>query len=223
MVSLTNLHYASKKKDEKQSYSYEKESTEYDEEEVNKKLLQSRLDLLFGRYKLVSKQNIKQALDTLTSSIITYSEIYGPESVGLTPQYFYLAEYFLEADVKNKEAIAKNIYLKIADIWKMYFTKSTNPLFLENNDKVLILAIGETYVKSIITKLSGILFKDSESELYLKFRIIKVIILRKNNSDLHQSELNNVLELKRQYESKIIDKEFMEDLEKKWTKEMKKI
>ena len=120
-------------------------SNEYDEEEVNKKLLQSRLDLLFARFNLLTRS--PDAIDKLTSSIITYSEIYGPESVGLTPQYYYLADYFLDMGMgddkmeKKRKTVVKNIYLKIADIWKQYFVGMVNPLFLTNDDQDLILAI----------------------------------------------------------------------------------
>ena len=100
IVGLTNLLNASKKGDDKNLE--ERKSTEYDPEEVNRKLLQSRLDLLLGRFNLNSDTPPEKTIDKLNSSIIIYSEIYGPENVGLTPQYYYLAEYFLVTIFKTK-------------------------------------------------------------------------------------------------------------------------
>ena len=138
IVGLTNLLNASKKGDDKNIE--EKGMKEYDQEEVNRKLLQSRLDLLFGRFNLKSDAPPEQTIDKLTSSIITYSEIYGPENVGLTPHYYYLAEYFLSTVFKdynkeqNKKIIVKKIYSKIAELWRQYFADVVNPLFLFNNN-----------------------------------------------------------------------------------------
>lgn len=214
IVGLTNLLNASKKKDEKNMYHQEMTQNEI-EEEINKKLLQSRLDLLFARFNLLTRA--PDAIDKLNSSIITYSEIYGPESVGLTPQYFYLAEYFSDTtneddkSEKKKKIIIKNIYLKIADIWRQYFIGMKNPLFLENNDEKLIYAIGETYVKSIISRIANI-FRETEQELELKFKIIKVIILKRTNSEIYEKALENALEIQNNLEDRIVDKEFMSDL-----------
>ena len=176
------------------------------------------MDLLFGRFNLKSDAPPEQTVDKLTSSIITYSEIYGPESVGLTPQYFYLAEYFLVTIFKdqnkeqNKKVIVKKIYLKIAELWRQYFSENVNPLFMENNDDALLLAIGETYVKLINNKIATEFPRNSESELDLKFKMIKVVILKKTKSDLYQQALNNVLDQQKKVEDQILDKEFFDDM-----------
>lgn len=216
IVGLTNLLNASKKGDDKNLE--ERKSTEYEPEEVNRKLLQSRLDLLFGRFNLKSDAPPEQTIDKLNSSIIIYSEIYGPENVGLTPQYFYLAEYFLVTVFKdqnkemNKKIIVKKIYSKIAELWKQYFADVVNPLFLYNDDTPLLLAIGETYVKLISNKIATEFPRNSESELDLKFKMIKVVILKKTKSDLYQQALNNVLDQQKKVESQILDKEYFEDM-----------
>ena len=216
IVGLTNLLNASKKGDDKNLE--ERKLNEYDAEEVNRKLLQSRLDLLFGRFNLKSDAPPEQTIDKLTSSIIIYSEIYGPENVGLTPQYFYLAEYFLATVFKdqnkemNKKIIVKKIYSKIAELWRQYFADVVNPLFLYNDDTPLLLAIGETYVKLISNKIATEFPRNSESKLDLKFRMIKVVILKKIKSDLYQQALNNVLDQQKKVESQILDKEFFEDM-----------
>ena len=216
IVGLTNLLNASKKGDDKNSE--ERKSTEYEPEEVNRKLLQSRLDLLFGRFNLKSDAPPEQTIDKLNSSIIIYSEIYGPENVGLTPQYFYLAEYFLVTVFKdqnkemNKKIIVKKIYSKIAELWRQYFADVVNPLFLYNDDTPLLLAIGETYVKLISNKIATEFPRNSESELDLKFKMIKVVILKKTKSDLYQQALNNVLDQQRKVESQFLDKEYFEDM-----------
>ena len=216
IVGLTNLLNASKKGDEKNMG--ERGEREYEPEEVNRKLLQSRLDLLFGRFNLKSDAPPEQTIDKLTSSIITYSEIYGPENVGLTPQYFYLAEYFLATVFKdqnkeaNKRTIVKKIYSKIAELWRQYFADIVNPLFLYNDDAPLLLAIGETYVKLISNKIATEFPRNSESELDLKFRMIKVVILKRTKSDLYQQAYNNVLDLQKKVESQILDKEYFDDM-----------
>ena len=216
IVGLTNLLNASKKGDEKNLG--ERGANDYDPEEVNRKLLQSRLDLLFGRFNLKSDAPPEQTIDKLTSSIITYSEIYGPENVGLTPQYFYLAEYFLATVFKdqnkeaNKRTIVKKIYSKIAELWRQYFADVVNPLFLYNDDAPLLLAIGETYVKLISNKIATEFPRNSESELDLKFRMIKVVILKRTKSDLYQQAFNNVIDLQKKVESQILDKEYFDDM-----------
>ncbi len=216
IVGLTNLLNASKKGDDKNLE--ERKLNEYDAEEVNRKLLQSRLDLLFGRFNLKSDAPPEQTIDKLTSSIIIYSEIYGPENVGLTPQYFYLAEYFLATVFKdqnkemNKKIIVKKIYSKIAELWRQYFADVVNPLFLYNDDTPLLLAIGETYVKLISNKIATEFPRNSEYELDLKFKMIKVVILKKTKSDLYQQALNNVLDQQKKIESQILDKEYFEDM-----------
>ena len=216
IVGLTNLLNASKKGDDKNLE--ERKSTEYEPEEVNRKLLQSRLDLLFGRFNLKSDAPPEQTIDKLNSSIIIYSEIYGPESVGLTPQYYYLAEYFLTTVFKdqnkeiNKKIIVKKIYSKIAELWRLYFGDVVNPLFQYNDDTPLLLAIGETYVKLISNKIATEFPRNSEIELDLKFKMIKVVILKKTKSDLYQQALNNVLDQQQKFESQILDKEYFEDM-----------
>jgi hypothetical protein len=216
IVGLTNLLNASKKGDDKNLE--ERKSTEYDPEEVNRKLLQSRLDLLFGRFNLKSDAPPEQTIDKLNSSIIIYSEIYGPENVGLTPQYYYLAEYFLATVFKdqnkelNKKIIVKKIYSKIAELWRQYFADVINPLFLYNDDTPLLLAIGETYVKLISNKIATEFPRNAESELDLKFRMIKVVILKKTKADLYQQALNSALDQQKKVESQILDKEFFDDM-----------
>ena len=216
IVGLTNLLNASKKGDDKNLE--ERKSTEYEPEEVNRKLLQSRLDLLFGRFNLKSDAPPEQTIDKLNSSIIIYSEIYGPENVGLTPQYFYLAEYFLTTVFKdqnkeiNKKIIVKKIYSKIAELWRMYFADTINPLFLYNDDSTLLLAIGETYVKLISNKISTEFPRNSECELDLKFKMIKVVILKKTKHDLYQQALNNTLDQQKKVESQLLDREYFNDM-----------
>ncbi len=172
--------------------------------------------MLFARFNILTRAP-NEAIEKLTSSIITYSEIYGPESVGLTPQYYYLADYFLDIGLgdekkeKKRKVVVKNIYLKIADMWKQYFLGAENPLFLSNDDQDLILAIGETYVK-LITNRIGSTFRESESELELKFKMIKVVILKRTNSDIYEKALENVIEFKKKIEDKIIDKEYIEEM-----------
>ena len=204
---------ASKKNDEK-GY-YEKKIDEYDPEEVNKKLLQSRLDLLFGRFNLLSRAPCEKTMEKLNSSIITYSEIYGPENVGLTPAYYYLADYFLDysdPEEKIKKIIVKKIYSKIADNWRLYFNGHVNPLFLYNDDKELLYAIGETYVKMINNRISNVFPRNSEMELDLKFRMIKVVIFKLTANDFYQQTLNSAKEFKEKIEDKIIDREFIDDM-----------
>lgn len=213
IVGLTNLLNASKKSDEK---TYEKKE-EFDQEEIYKKLLQSRLDLLFGRYNLMTRAPVEQTIDKLNSSIITYSEIYGPENVGLTPQYYYLADYFLDysdPEEKMKRIIVKKIYVKIADLWRQYFNDMVNPKFLFNDDTELLYAIGETYVKMINNRISNVFTRNSETELDLKFRMIKVVLLKRTGSDFYPQALNSVNEFKEKVADKILDKDYMSDLEK---------
>ena len=94
----------------------------------------------------------------------------------------------------NKKIIVKKIYSKIAELWRQYFADVVNPLFLYNDDTPLLLAIGETYVKLISNKIATEFPRNSESELDLKFKMIKVVILKKTKSDLYQQALNNVLD-----------------------------
>ena len=212
IVGLTNLLNASKKLSTK---NYQDRSVlDMDPAEINTKLLQSRLDLLFGRYNLIMRAPGSETIDKLTSSIITYSEIYGPENVGLTPQYYYLAEYFLDYSNNDgsEKIIAKKIYMKIADMWRFYFNGMINPLFHKNYDDELILAVGETFVKMIGNKISHVFPRDSENELDLKFKILKVIILKRTNSDFYAQALNSVLENQNKIESKLIDKDWFKEM-----------
>ena len=87
-----------------------------------------------------------------------------------------------------------------------------NPLFLYNDDTPLLLAIGETYVKLISNKIATEFPRNSEIELDLKFKMIKVVILKKTKSDLYQQALNNVLDQQQKFESQILDKEYFEDM-----------
>lgn len=133
-VALSNLSFSNKKKDETK----EAETAEDFEEEMllakDKQAKTSRIDLLFGQYLLMTNK-YSEAKEKIINSIILYAEIFGPESVGLTPNYFYLASCFLNENVKNSdkspdsEIIAKNFYLKIADCWKKYFLGEKHELF----------------------------------------------------------------------------------------------
>lgn len=134
IVGLSNLMFSNKKSDESKE---ETENIDMEEDEEilkEKKLLRSRLDLLFARFNLAIKK-YGDSIEKLTNSIILYSEIYGPESVGLTPHYYYLANYFAEKPFENddtqelREIIIRNIYLKIADIWRKQFLAEINENF----------------------------------------------------------------------------------------------
>jgi hypothetical protein len=145
-VALSNLSFSNKKKDELKDGENMDELFE-DEKAVKDRIAKtSRIDLLFGRYNLQINK-LKEAMDKITNSILLYSEIYGPESVGLTPHYYYLATLFLEQgqkdqkDHKDSEIIAKNIFLKIADIWKKYFLGEKHLLFERKNLNIHFLII----------------------------------------------------------------------------------
>jgi len=195
----------------------------------DKKSKRSRLDLLFARFSL-EKKKYGEAIKKLTNSIILYSEIYGPESVGLTPHYYYLSIYFAEESENNdktedkRDIIVKNIYLKIADMWKKYFTEDKNILFVSKFVQVIIddpnqelnFIVGDTYVKKILHKLRHSTQKDLELEL--KFKIIKALILKELHSELFTEALSKVNywliekvnELKDSYN--MPDRSFMEEL-----------
>ena len=53
-----------------------------------------------------------------------------------------------------------------------------------NDDIPLLLAIGETYVKLISNKITTEFPRNSENELDLKFKMIKVVIYKRSKSDL---------------------------------------
>ena len=111
-----------------------------------------------------------------------------------------------------KKKQTKKIYSKIAELWRQYFAGKINPLFMQNSDDNLLLAIGETYVKLINNKIATEFPRNSESELDLKFKMIKVVILKKTNSDLYQQALNNVLDQQKKVEDQLLDKEFFDDM-----------
>jgi hypothetical protein len=133
-VALSNLSFSNKKKDETK----EAETAEDIEEEMllakDKQAKTSRIDLLFGQYLLMTSK-YPEAKEKIINSVILYAELYGPESVGLTPNYYYLASCFLSENAKNSEkspdseTVAKNIYLKVADCWKKYFLGEKHELF----------------------------------------------------------------------------------------------
>ena len=50
---------------------------------------------------------------------------------------------------------------------------------MEINDDALLLAIRESYIKLIDNKIATEFPRNSESELDLKFKMIKVVILKK--------------------------------------------
>ena len=216
IVCLTNLLNASKKVDEK---GMQNQRDEYQKDEVHRKLLQSKLDLLFGRYNILMRSKGEEAINKLTSSIISYSELYGPENVGLTQQYYYLADYMLdyiepkgEQEERLKKITVKRIYSKIADMWRMYFNGTINPLFLYNEDDITLLAIGETFVKMISNRIANVFPRNSECELDLKFKMIKAMIFKKTGSDYYNQARTNALEYLNKIENNIKDKEFMSDM-----------
>ena len=124
IVGLSKLLFANKKE-----IAMEENCENYEINE-NKKTcdkLKSRLDLLFARFHLANEnKNFEEAISKLSNSIILYSEIYGPESIGLTANYYYLANYFLEKPLEDDETqnsrdvIIKNINNKIAYNWKIF-------------------------------------------------------------------------------------------------------
>ena len=213
IVWLTNLLNASKKKTSNNNINFS------DNEEITKKLLQSRLDLLFGRFNILTRAPANETVDKITSSIITFSEIFGPENVGLTPQYYYLAEYFLDySDIEEKKErmkriIVKKIYSKIADNWKNYFMGNSGSMFMEDdNNTDLTLAIGETFVKNISNRIANVFPRDSEIELDLKFKLIRCVILKKNKSAFADQAQSNAIEFQNRVEDKILDKDFITDM-----------
>jgi hypothetical protein len=146
IVGLSKLLFANKKEAAVES---DLPDTEEDEEFKNRtNKLRSRLDLLFARFHLVNiNKNLEEAMNKLSNSIILYSEIYGPESVGLTPHYYYLASYFIEKKLGDKETqesrdiIIKNIYQKIADVWRKFFLGEKCEMFESNTKYIIIFKI----------------------------------------------------------------------------------
>ncbi len=130
IVGLSKLLFVSKKD------SVKEENLDYEDDEskylTNK--LRSKLDLLFARFN-IDTENLTEAISKLSNSIILYSEIFGPEEIGLTQNYYYLAKYFSakkeddEESEEERDIIIKNIFIKIADIWKKYFLREFNDLF----------------------------------------------------------------------------------------------
>jgi hypothetical protein len=223
IVGLSKLLFANKKEAEGE------EANDYEDEEESKNKtnkLRSRLDLLFARFHLVNAgKNFNEGISKLSNSIILYSEIYGPESVGLTPHYYFLASYFSEKPFNEYETqderdiIIKNIYSKIAEVWKKYFLGEKSELFESKNNLILVtnvdnnlnLIIGDYYVKKIISRLRANFSNDKELEL--KIKIIRVLILKELGSELFKETLNQVLKLR---DSLIItDRLFLEDLNEK--------
>ena len=186
-VALSNLSFSNKKKDEMKEGDNPDEIVEDEKTTKDRIAKTSRIDLLFGRYNLQINK-LKDAMDKITNSILLYAEIYGPESVGLTPHYYYLATLFLEQgqkeqkNHKDSELIAKNIFLKIADIWKKYFLGEKHLLYEQDVDDNLNLAIGDYYILKITHKLIYY-FKGQEKELELKYKYLKVIIAREREKD----------------------------------------
>lgn len=224
-VGMINLLNAGKKDEKRQLV--EEDRDNFSEEEVRRKTLQSRLDLLFGRYKLLNPGNKDSgALDSLTNSILSHSELYGPEDVGLTPQYYYLAECFYNSGVErdgkakndiDKKVCVKNIYNKVADNWRKFFMEQINPLFYINQKQEhheLIFAIGENYIRMIINRIASI-FRDSEKELTLKFKFIKALVSRENNPNQTESLVKDVRDFWESFKDDVIDKEFMEEMDKR--------
>jgi hypothetical protein len=86
------------------------------------------------------------AISKLSNSIILFSQIYGPESIGLTPHFFYLANYFSEKPMgenetqESRDIIIKNIYNRIVEMWKIYFLGEINELF---ESKFLLITFSE--------------------------------------------------------------------------------
>jgi len=80
-----------------------------------------------------------------------------------------------------------------------------------NVDNNLNLIVGEYYVKKILAKCRANF--SSDKELELKFKIIRVLILKELGSELYRETLNQVLKLRDMY--KIADESFLQDLNEK--------
>lgn len=232
IVGLTNLDNAKKKKDDKGYHQIETEKEK--EEEKKKKILSSRLELLFARLNLLTssttisiigekrnngRENLESAIEKIMNSIIYYSEIYGPESIGLTPQYFFLSEYFatLYHDTEGNERerkmiVVKQIFLKIADIWKNFFNGTSSP---QEKNIDLLLAIGKYYIKKIISKIDKIdYFNKQEEELSLKFKMILAAIYKFDDKTLLDPQLKKVAVAREALEEKyIVDQNFINEMQ----------
>ena len=85
--------------------------------------------------------------------------------------------------------------------------------YLANVDTNLNLIVGEYYVKKILAKCRANF--SSDKELELKFKIVRVLILKELGSDLYKETLNQVLKLRDLY--KISDEYFLQELNEKLT------
>ena len=85
--------------------------------------------------------------------------------------------------------------------------------YLANVDTNLNLIVGEYYVKKILAKCRANF--SSDKELELKFKIVRVLILKELGSDLYKETLNQVLKLRDLY--KISDESFLQELNEKLT------
>lgn len=73
------------------------------------------------------------------------------------------------------------------------------------------LVVGEYYIKKILSKIRSNFASDKELEL--KFKMIRVLILKELGSELYKETLNQVVKLKDTYN--IGDKSFVEELNEK--------
>ena len=80
--------------------------------------------------------------------------------------------------------------------------------YLVNVDDNLNLIVGEYYVKKILAKCRANFSTDKELEL--KFKIIRVLILKELGSELYKETLNQVMASIEKY--KIGDESFLQDL-----------
>lgn len=83
--------------------------------------------------------------------------------------------------------------------------------FIANVDDNLNLIVGEYYVKKILAKCRANF--SSDKELELKFKIIRVLILKELGSELYKENMNQVLASIEKY--KIGDESFLQDLSDK--------
>lgn len=75
----------------------------------------------------------------------------------------------------------------------------------------MILVVGEYYVKKILSKVRANFSGDKELEL--KFKMIRVLILKELGSELYKETLNQVVKIKDSYN--IGDRSFVEELNEK--------
>jgi hypothetical protein len=211
IVGLSNIMFSNKKETE----SVDDNDDEYSFQKDN---IKSRLDLLFARYNLVIKK-FDEACDKLTNSIISYGELYGPESIGLTINYYNLAIYFDEAfPEKDRTDVIRGIIIRIAEIWKKHFLGESFEGFngkivynIEQSDKELLLLEGEYYVRKILSMIRKRL--NDDKDLVLKFKIIRFLILKEMNSTVYKEVLSQVIKLRDS--CNVVDKAFLDDLNDK--------